>query len=92
MRKLLGILPLCAALSLVAQELADGEVRKVDKDAGTITLKHGPIPSLDMPGMTMVFRVKEKAMLDAVKAGDKVKFDAEKTGGQYVVTKIEPAK
>jgi len=92
MRKLMGILPLCAALSLVAQGLADGEVRKVDKDAGKITLKHGPIPSLDMPGMTMVFRVKEKAMLDAVKAGDKVKFDAEKTGGQYVVTKIEPAK
>jgi len=91
MRKLLGIL-LCAALPVMAQELADGEVRKVDKDAGKITLKHGPIPSLDMPGMTMVFRVKEKAMLDAVKAGDKVKFDAEKTGGQYVVTKIAPAK
>lgn len=91
MRKLLGVL-LCAALPAMAQELADGEVRKVDKDAGKITLKHGPIPSLDMPGMTMVFRVKEKAMLDAVKAGDKVKFDAEKTGGQYVVTKIEPAK
>jgi Cu/Ag efflux protein CusF len=72
--------------------LADGEIRKVDKDAGKLTIKHGPIPSMDMPPMTMVYRVKEPAMLDAVKPGDKVKFDAQKMGGQYVVTRIEPAK
>ena len=90
MRKLLGTLALCAALPVFAQELAEGEVRKVDRDAGKITLKHGPIPSLDMPGMTMVFRVKDAGMLDAVKAGDKVKFDAAKESGQYVVTRIEP--
>jgi len=91
MKKLLGILALCAALPVFAQELAQGEVRKVDKDAGKITLKHGPIPSMDMPGMTMVFRVKEAAMLDAVKPGDKIRFDAQKIGGQYVVVKLEPA-
>ena len=73
-------------------QLADGEIRKVDKDAGKLTIKHGDIKSLDMPPMTMAFRVKEPAMLDDVKAGDRVKFDARKEGGQYVVTTIEQAK
>ena len=70
-------------------QLADGEIRKVDKDAKKITIKHGEIKSLDMPPMTMVFRVKEAAMLDAVKPGDKVKFSADKIGGAYTVTAIE---
>ena len=69
--------------------LADGEVRKVDKEAGKITLRHGPIESLGMPPMTMVFRAKDPAMLDQVKAGDKVKFAAESVGGQMTVTQIE---
>ncbi len=69
--------------------LADGEVRKVDKEAKKVTIKHGPIPSLDMPGMTMVFQVKDPAMLDQVKAGDKIKFQAEKIGGAFTVTRIE---
>ena len=72
--------------------LADGEVRKVDKDAKKITLKHGRIESIDMPPMTMVFQVKDPGMLEGVKAGDKVKFAAEKVGGGYAVTRIEPAK
>jgi Cu/Ag efflux protein CusF len=72
--------------------LADGEVRKVDKEAQKLTITHGPIPSMDMPPMTMVYRVKDPAMLGQVQQGDKIKFDAEKVGGQYVVTRIEPAK
>jgi Cu(I)/Ag(I) efflux system protein CusF len=72
--------------------MTEGEVRKVDKGAGKVTLKHGPIPNLDMPDMTMVFRVKEPAMLDQVKVGDKVRFAADKVGGQYTVVRIEPAK
>ena len=71
--------------------LSDGEVRKVDKSAKKITIKHGPLANLDMPAMTMVFQVKDPAMLDKVKAGDKVKFQAEKVGGAYTVTSIEPA-
>ena len=74
-----------------AADLADGEVRKVDKEAQKITIKHGRIPSIDMPSMTMVFRVKDPAMLDKVKAGDKIKFDAAKLGGAYTVTKLQPA-
>ena len=72
--------------------LSDGEIRKVDKDAKKITIKHGPLPALDMPAMTMVFQVKDPAMLDRVKAGDKVKFEAQKLGSAYTVTRIEAAK
>jgi len=75
-----------------ADALSDGEVRKVDKDAKKITLRHGPIKNLDMPPMTMVFKVKDPAMLESVKQGDKVKFAAEKVKGDYTVTKIEPAR
>lgn len=68
---------------------AEGEVRRVDKGAGTIMLKHGPIENLKMSPMTMVFRAKDPAMLDQVRAGDKVKFAAEDIGGQLTVTRIE---
>ena len=73
-------------------DMADGEVRKVDKENKKITLKHGAIKSLDMPGMTMVFQVKDAAMLDNLKAGDKVKFKAEQAGSAIVVTDIQAAK
>lgn len=75
-----------------AMSMAVGEVKKVDKDAGKITLKHGPLANLDMPAMTMVFRVKDPSMLDQVKVGDKVSFVAEKLNGAITVTKLEPAK
>lgn len=73
-------------------DMTDGEVRKIDKSAGKITLKHGEIKNLDMPGMTMVFRVKDAAVLDQFKAGDKVKFKAEKADGAIVVTEIQAVK
>lgn len=80
-----------AAQSSAASTVAEGEVRKVDKDAQKITVRHGPIPDLDMPKpMTMVYRVKDPAMLDKVKAGDKVKFEAENIAGAFTITKIEP--
>ena len=72
--------------------MADGEIRKVDMESKKITIKHGEIKNLDMPGMTMVFQVKDPAMLDKIKAGDKVRFTAEKSGGAIVVTEIQPAK
>src|SRR3972149_687080 len=68
-----------------AAMLTGGEVRKVDRDAQKITIRHGPIRNLDMPAMTMVFRVKDPAMLDLVKAGDKVKFAADNVGGALTV-------
>lgn len=72
--------------------MADGEVRKIDKEQGKVTLKHGPIASLDMPGMSMVFKVADPKMLDALKQGDKVRFAADKVGGTITVTAIEVAK
>jgi len=81
-----------AAQIAQAATLAEGEVRKVDKDAQKITIKHGPIQNLDMPPMTMVFKVKDSEILEQVKAGDKVKFQAEKIGGALTVTKIEPVR
>jgi Cu(I)/Ag(I) efflux system periplasmic protein CusF len=73
-------------------EMVAGEVRKVDKDARKITLRHSEIKKLDMPAMTMVFQVKDPALLDKVKAGDKVKFKAEGAGGAFTITEIELAK
>lgn len=75
-----------------ASDMTEGEIRKVDKDTKKITIKHGEIKNLDMPGMTMLFQVKDPAMLDMVKPGDKVKFRAEKSGGGIVVTEIQIAK
>jgi Cu/Ag efflux protein CusF len=74
-----------------ASEMSDGEVRRVDKDANTLTLRHGPLVNLGMPAMTMVFQVKDPALLDKVKVGDKVKFQAEKISGGYSVTHVEAA-
>ena len=68
--------------------LTEAEVRKVYKDSGKITLKHGEIKNLDMPGMTMQFKVKDPAMLDGINAGDKVLFTAEQVKGELVVTSI----
>ncbi len=83
---------LLAQATPAAAPMVDGEVRKVDKSTGKITLRHGPIPNLDMPNMTMVFRVKDPAMLDLVKSGDKVRFAADRVGGQFTVVMIEVKK
>jgi Cu(I)/Ag(I) efflux system periplasmic protein CusF len=81
------IATLVATQTAIAQD-TDGEVRKIDKAQSKITLKHGEIKNLEMPPMTMVFRVKEPKLLEALTVGDKVKFAAEKIDGNYVVTQI----
>ena len=81
-----------AADAATSTAMTAGEVKKIDKEAGKITLKHEDIKNLDMPGMTMVFQVTDKAMLDKVQAGDKVKFVADKQQGKLVVTDIQPIK
>ena len=75
-----------------AAPMSEGEVRKVDKSAGKLTIKHGPLANLDMPSMTMVFRVKDPAMLDQVKEGDRIKFSADKVDGTFVVTEMQVSK
>jgi len=81
-----------AVASPAAAAMSDGEVRKVDKDQGKVTMRHGPIANLDMPAMTMVFKVADPKMLDTVKEGDKVKFTADRVNGAITVTAIEVAK
>ena len=71
--------------------MSEGVVRKIDAANAKITLRHGPIANLDMPGMTMVFRVQPPELLDAVKVGDKVRFHAEDINGAFTVTAIQPA-
>jgi len=84
---------LLAAVLVVAPawaegDMAKGEVVKVDKAAGKVTLKHGPLKKLDMDSMTMVFRVADPKMLDKLKAGDKIEFDADRVDGAITLTKI----
>jgi Cu/Ag efflux protein CusF len=97
--KAMSLLFFAAALCIAPQiaiaqaALIDGQVTKVDQSAGKITIKHGPAKRLGMEqGMTMVYQAQDPALLKAVKAGDRIKFDAEQVNGQYTVTKIEKAK
>ena len=93
--RLLLALMLCfiSQLGLAQSSSTAGQVVKVDQAANKITIKHGAIPKLGMDeGMTMVFAAQDPSMLKAVKAGDKVRFDAERVNGQLTVTKIERAK
>lgn len=78
-------------MSQPAASMTEGEVKKIDFEAGKVTIKHGPIKHMDMPGMTMVFTVKDKALLTNVKPGDKVQFMVVSEGGKMVVTVIQSA-
>ena len=70
---------------------AGGEVTKLDRAGDKITLKHSGIKNLDMPAMTMAFRVRDAKMLDGVAVGDRVRFAAERIDGQYVLTALSKA-
>jgi Cu(I)/Ag(I) efflux system periplasmic protein CusF len=78
-----------SAAATGAADMTDGEVRKVDKGSAKVTLKHAEIKSLDMPPMTMVFNVKDKAVLDKLQPGDKVRFKAVNEAGKYTVTDLQ---
>ena len=69
--------------------MAEGEIKKIDKEAGKVTIKHGEIKNLDMPPMTMVFRIKDAAQLDTLKVGDKINFAADNINGKLTVTQVE---
>ena len=92
MKRIAAVLALALAAGSALAQLTDGEVRRVDREGKKITLKHGPIPNVDMPAMTMAFAVKDAAMLDRVKAGDQVRFRIEKIGETYTLTAIERAR
>ncbi|MBX6424955.1 MAG: copper-binding protein [Variibacter sp.] len=98
MKTFLRVLAMLAAMGAAAQtataqsDLVDGQVTKVDAAAGKITIRHGPLKKFDMDeAMTMVFRVRDPAMLKTVKAGDKVKFDVDRIDGQFTITRMQKA-
>ena len=70
----------------------EGEVARVEKAAGTVTIKHGAMPKFDMPPMTMPYKVKDKAVLDQLKPGDKIRFDVDAVGGVFTVLRLEKLK
>lgn len=81
--------PRGVAVAPLGAELSEGEVRKVDREASKVTLKHGPIRHLDMPAMTMAFAVRDRAVLDRLRPGDKVRFRAAHEEGRYVAIDIQ---
>ncbi len=81
-----------AAHAPVHAQTVEGEVKRIDPEAGKVTLKHGEIKNLDMPAMQMSFRVADPAWLKTLQVGDKVKFDAAKVNGQFTITAITVAK
>jgi len=81
-----------AAAEQKSAAMADGEVRRIDREAKKITLRHGEIKNLDIPPVAMVFHVQDAALLDKIRTGDKVKFQAEKAGSAYIVVAIEPVR
>ncbi len=83
-----GALIAIAFASAAQAQSSTGTVKKVDADAQKITIDHGPIKNLNMEGMTMVFRVADPAMLKQVKAGDRIRFDADRVNGAYTVIKM----
>ena len=80
------------AVKPMAVEPTDGEVRKVDRKGRKITLKHGEIKNLGMAPMAMQFEVRNRALIDKLKVGDKVRFKAIYQGGKYIATEIRPAR
>ena len=83
---------LAQAAPVAGKSMTNGEVRKIDKDQGKLTLRHGPIANLEMPAMTMVFKVADPKMLESIQEGDKVRFVAERVGGAVTVTAVETVK
>ena len=78
-------------MEAMAPTWTDGEVRKIEKEAGQLTLRHGEVKNLDMRAMTMAWKLKDPALLDNLKVGDKILFTAEKMNGQFTITAIKSA-
>jgi Cu/Ag efflux protein CusF len=78
---------------LAQSGMINGQVTRVDEPAGKITIKHGPMPKFQLDeGHTMVFRAQDPEMLKQVRAGDRIRFEADRVNGQFTVTKIQKAK
>ena len=79
-----------AVLVVAQSDMTKGDVRRIDKENKKITIRHDEIRDLNMPSMTMVFKVRDASLLDRVRTGDKVRFRAVEEGGTLVITDMEP--
>lgn len=86
------VLPLSAFAADNAAALSEGTVKKIDAATQRVMLSHGPIENIGMGPMTMMFKVKDPAMLKKLKDGEKVRFRVEDVGGDYTIVRIEAAK
>lgn len=77
------------ATANASTESSEAVVKKIDPAAGKVSLAHGPLKNLGMPAMTMVFKVKDPALLGRLKVGDRIRFVAELSGNDYLATQIE---
>ncbi|MEY4750549.1 MAG: hypothetical protein RIQ60_2763 [Pseudomonadota bacterium] len=89
LRALFALLAGCLAIGSAWAQPVDGEILKIDKAQRRITLKHGPIKNIDMPAMSMSYRVANPTWVDSFKVGDKVKFEADKVDGNYTITRLD---
>lgn len=78
-----------ATATATAAALSEGEIKKVDRQARRITIKHGPLANLNMPPMTMAFKVSDDSQIDSLNTGDRIKFVAGRQGAAYVVSRVE---
>lgn len=77
------------ATTSVTAAMSEGEIRRINKETGKVTIKHGPLKNLNMPAMTMLFLIEPPTMIDQIKEGDKIKFVADKVGGEFVVKSLQ---
>jgi Cu/Ag efflux protein CusF len=81
---------LAATVSLaVAGTFTKGTVKKVNAKAGKVTIIHEELVDLEMPAMTMVFRVADDAMLDQLEAGQDIEFVADRVKGKLTVVELK---
>lgn len=81
-----------ASSAAMRNSFSYGEIQDIDRLSAKVTIRHGELKNLDMPAMTMVFRVKQPSMLGRLKVGDQVSFIAEQMGAHLAVVAIEPVK
>lgn len=91
-RRLLAAVLAGGATGMALAQTHVGEVVRVDKGQAKVTVKHGPIADLGLPAMAMAYRVSDAQWLDQLKAGDRVRFDADKVSGLYTITRLTVAR
>lgn len=78
-------------IAMADEELpkVSGEIRKIKLKSGKVTIRHEAIPNLDMPAMSMVFRIEEGLDITKFEKGDAVEFTVVDKDGKMVIMSID---